>query len=107
MFVKHTAGRQRLGPERRQRAGVRASDGDGTVPLLSLGALCARHWREPRLNPSGMRIVTREFPHEPIYGLGELRCAPCGLDRAGQGMLVGCSALVMRRKPSTCVWLAA
>ena len=65
------------GPERWQRAGVRASDGDGTVPLLSLGALCARHWREPRLNPAGMRVVTREFPHEPFYGLGELRCAPC------------------------------
>lgn len=59
------------------RAGVRASDGDGTVPLLSLGALCARHWREPRLNPSGMRVVTREFLHEPFYGLGELRCACC------------------------------
>jgi hypothetical protein len=53
---------------------VRASDGDGTVPLLSLGSLCARHWREPRLNPSGIRVVTREFPHEPVYGLGELRC---------------------------------
>jgi len=58
----------------RAAAGVRASDGDGTVPLLSLGSLCARHWREPRLNPSGIRVVTREFPHEPVYGLGELRC---------------------------------
>ena len=65
------------GPKRWRRAGVRASDGDGTVPLLSLGALCARHWREPRLNPAGLRVVTREFPHEPFYGLGELRCAPC------------------------------
>ena len=60
---------------RLSRAGVRASDGDGTVPLLSLGALCARHWREPRLNPSGMRVVSREFAHEPFYGLGEIRCA--------------------------------
>ena len=45
------------------------------MPLLSLGALCARHWREPRLNPSGMRVVSREFAHEPFYGLGEIRCA--------------------------------
>jgi hypothetical protein len=70
--LTHPANQQ----QRRARpaAGVRASDGDGTVPLLSLGSLCARHWREPRLNPSGIRVVTREFPHEPVYGLGELRC---------------------------------
>ncbi|KAK9822390.1 hypothetical protein WJX81_007759 [Elliptochloris bilobata] len=60
--------------------GVRASDGDGTVPLLSLGALCARHWREPRLNPSGMRVVTREFPHEPFQNLIELRGGPKSAD---------------------------
>ena len=78
---------------------MRASDGDGTVPLLSLGALCARHWREPRLNPSGMRVVTREFPHEPFYGLGELRCAPAIYIEAEPGMLVGfCANQIRKRK---------
>ena len=47
-------------------AGVRLGDGDGTVNLVSLGALCARHWREKRLNPAGARVVTREARHEPL-----------------------------------------
>lgn len=56
-------------------SGVRVSDGDGTVPLISLGALCARHWRSDprdptkrglsRLNPSNLSIVTREAKHSP------------------------------------------
>ena len=33
------------------------------VPLLSLGTLCNRHWRDERLNPEGMRVVTREYVH--------------------------------------------
>jgi phospholipid:diacylglycerol acyltransferase len=54
--------------------GVRVSDGDGTVPLISLGTLCARHWRaDPRdpkrkgsrLNPSNLSVVTREARHSP------------------------------------------
>lgn len=49
--------------------GVRLSNGDGTVPLVSLGYMCARGWREPpersRLyNPSASRVVTREYKHE-------------------------------------------
>lgn len=55
--------------------GVRVSDGDGTVPLISLGTLCARHWRASsstagdgrpsRLNPANLTIVTREAAHAP------------------------------------------
>ena len=55
--------------------GVRVSDGDGTVPLISLGTLCARHWRaDPgdakrrrrnRLNPANLSVVTREARHSP------------------------------------------
>lgn len=44
--------------------GIRLSDGDGTVPLISLGTLCRKHWRHARLNPSGIHIVNREYPHE-------------------------------------------
>ena len=57
-------------------SGVRVSDGDGTVPLLSLGTLCARHWRAgplfdkgrksiSRLNPANLTVVTREARHSP------------------------------------------
>lgn len=46
--------------------GVRLADGDGTVPLLSLGALCARHWRDGALNPGNARVVTRESRHAPL-----------------------------------------
>jgi phospholipid:diacylglycerol acyltransferase len=55
--------------------GVRLTDGDGTIPLVSLGYMCARGWRDNRLfNPSGSRVVTREFAHEPqgSGGRGEL-----------------------------------
>ena len=50
--------------------GVRLTDGDGTVPLLSLGYMCARGWRgDGRLyNPSGSRVVTREYRHVPGSG---------------------------------------
>ena len=43
--------------------GVRSSDGDLTVPLISLGAMCAKGWRSKRLNPASMRVVLREKNH--------------------------------------------
>ena len=57
--------------------GVRMGDGDGTVNLVSLGALCARGWRAPTLNPSRARVVTREAVHEPLSLLA------AGLDPRG------------------------
>lgn len=44
--------------------GVRFSDGDGTVPLLSLGYMCQK-WAAPHSqhNPSGIRVFTRERKH--------------------------------------------
>ncbi|GFR45803.1 hypothetical protein Agub_g7259, partial [Astrephomene gubernaculifera] len=51
-------------PESDLDVGVQLSDGDGTVPLLSLGLMCRGGWRPgSRLNPGGMRVVTREFKH--------------------------------------------
>ncbi len=45
--------------------GVRFSDGDGSVPLLSLGYMCQK-FAEPRSrhNPSGIKVYTRERKHE-------------------------------------------
>ena len=44
--------------------GVRFSDGDGSVPLVSLGYMCQK-WAEPKShhNPSGSRVYTRERQH--------------------------------------------
>ena len=44
--------------------GVQTSNGDGAVPLLSLGYMCAKGWREKRYNPSNIPIVTREYQNK-------------------------------------------
>lgn len=43
--------------------GVRYADGDGSVPLVSLGYVCADVWKRNRhgLNPSRSKIITREY----------------------------------------------
>ncbi|KAI0061165.1 phospholipid:diacylglycerol acyltransferase [Artomyces pyxidatus] len=48
------------------RNGVKMGEGDGTVSLLSLGAMCAEGWKRKRWNPAGIRIVTVELPHQPV-----------------------------------------
>lgn len=40
--------------------GVKMGEGDGTVSLLSLGAMCVEGWQKKRWNPAGMRVVTVE-----------------------------------------------
>ena len=45
--------------------GVILGEGDGTVPLLSNGYMCAKGWRIKRFNPAGVKIKVYEMPHEP------------------------------------------
>lgn len=47
------------------RNGVKMGEGDGTVSLLSLGAMCAEGWKRPRWNPAGIKVTTVELPHQP------------------------------------------
>ncbi|CAG8650933.1 22413_t:CDS:10 [Dentiscutata erythropus] len=42
---------------------------DGTVPLLSLGYMCVKGWKNPLYNPAGIKVITREFEHERGPGL--------------------------------------
>lgn len=35
-------------------------EGDGTVSLLSLGAMCVEGWKKKRWNPAGIKVVTNE-----------------------------------------------
>ena len=45
--------------------GVVLGEGDGTVPLLSNGYMCAKGWHIKRFNPAGVKIKVYEMPHEP------------------------------------------
>ncbi len=49
--------------------GIKYSDGDGSVPLLSLGYMCAGPWRDPKsgLNPSGSEVIIREYKHHAEF----------------------------------------
>jgi phospholipid:diacylglycerol acyltransferase len=40
--------------------GVKLGEGDGTVSLLSLGAMCVEGWKRKRWNPAGIKITTVE-----------------------------------------------
>lgn len=40
--------------------GVKMGEGDGTVSLLSLGAMCVDGWKRKRWNPAGIKVVTVE-----------------------------------------------
>jgi len=35
-------------------------EGDGTVSLISLGAMCVEGWKRKRWNPAGINITTIE-----------------------------------------------
>ncbi|KAF7315202.1 Phospholipid:diacylglycerol acyltransferase [Mycena indigotica] len=46
--------------------GVKMGEGDGTVSLLSLGAMCVEGWRRPRWNPANINVTVVELPHRPV-----------------------------------------
>lgn len=57
--------------------GVHHVDGDATVPLLSLSYMCTHAWRNfIHLNPSNIKIITREFKHAPTNRVTDLRGGP-------------------------------
>jgi phospholipid:diacylglycerol acyltransferase len=40
--------------------GVKMGEGDGTVSLLSLGAMCVGGWKMKKYNPAGIKVTTIE-----------------------------------------------
>lgn len=42
------------------RNGVKMGEGDGTVSLLSMGAMCIEGWKRPRWNPARINVTTVE-----------------------------------------------
>ena len=67
-------------PEKQLQYGVYLGDGDGTVPLMSLGYMCNKGWRTKKYNPAGMRVVTREYKHNPVHFLKDMRGGPFSAD---------------------------
>ena len=50
--------------------GIYLDDGDGTVPLESLGTMCSIGWRAgSKLNPGGATVKVRELPHGENYSV--------------------------------------
>lgn len=42
------------------RSGVKFGDGDGTIPVVSLGAMCLKGWKgKTPWNPAGIAVVTQ------------------------------------------------
>ena len=46
--------------------GVWQVDGDGSIPLLSLGYMCREWTRNATLNPANVSTTTREYPHRAL-----------------------------------------
>jgi phospholipid:diacylglycerol acyltransferase len=69
--------------ERNVTHGIRYSDGDGSVPLISLGYVCVDLWkrRETGLNPSQTAVHTREYHHSPGFCVDDpMRGGPSSSD---------------------------
>jgi phospholipid:diacylglycerol acyltransferase len=70
-------------PTNRIRHGVRMSDGDGSVPLISLGYVCVDAWprKDSGMNPSGAKVVTREYPNRQEFSVDDpMRGGPSSSD---------------------------
>lgn len=69
-----------------QLADIHYGEGDGTVPIQSLGYMCRQGWKQPHLNPANMTITTREYAHahKPWWHLGrQLRTMSGHADGSG------------------------
>ena len=55
-------------PSRNIKFGTQFSDGDVSVPILSLGFMCVDGWKRSRkLNPSRIDVITREYEHREEF----------------------------------------
>lgn len=65
------------------RYGVRYSDGDGSVPLISLGYMCVDAWKRKGsgLNPGPSDVFTREYEHRKEFCVDDpMRGGPASAD---------------------------
>jgi phospholipid:diacylglycerol acyltransferase len=74
--------------------GIRYGVGDGSVPLLSLGYICADAWRreDSGLNPSKAKVYTREYLHKAEFCVDDpMRSGPSSSDHVD---ILGNSAMM-------------
>lgn len=65
------------------KSGVRYTNGDGSVPLISLGYMCADAWlrEDSGLNPSRSTVYTREYEHHAEFSVEDpMRAGPRSAD---------------------------
>mmetsp|Transcript_8777 Transcript_8777/g.20724 ORF Transcript_8777/g.20724 Transcript_8777/m.20724 type:complete len:703 (+) Transcript_8777:89-2197(+) len=60
--------------------GMVKGEGDGSVPILSAGFMCAKGWRSKHFNPGGVQTLIREYAHEPWSILYDIRGGPTTAD---------------------------
>jgi len=57
-------------------SGVKVGEGDGTVPLMSLGFMCVKGWKNDFYNPAKIKVITREYKDLPSQNMFSLRGGP-------------------------------
>lgn len=86
-------------PEHDVHTGIRYTDGDGSVPLISLGYICADAWQRESsgLNPSGAKVYTREYEHRSEFVVDDfVRSGPGSgdhVDFLGNGKYALCACM--------------
>mmetsp|Transcript_38027 Transcript_38027/g.92531 ORF Transcript_38027/g.92531 Transcript_38027/m.92531 type:complete len:649 (+) Transcript_38027:242-2188(+) len=65
-------------PSESVQIAVKMANGDGSVPLLSLGYTCAELWKEgSHLNPGNSKVTTREYAHAGSFQVDDpMRMGP-------------------------------
>lgn len=76
----------------RCRKGVFVVNGDGTVPLISLGYMGRKGWKNEHINPGNVRTIVREYRHRPVNLLKDLRGGPSS---AGHVDILGNTNLII------------
>jgi len=70
-------------PAHKIKHGIKYVDGDHSVPLLSLGYMCADGWRRKStgLNPSNTKVITREYANRNEFDSSDpMRGGPYSAD---------------------------
>jgi phospholipid:diacylglycerol acyltransferase len=65
--------------------GVHKGDGDATVPLLSLGGMCAGPWRKSLYNPGDITVRNYEIKHNASSYIEQFMEANVEFGRGGRG----------------------
>jgi phospholipid:diacylglycerol acyltransferase len=60
-------------PDNKIVHGIKYGDGDGSVPLMSLGYMCSGPWRDKKsgFNPSRSQVIVREYLHQPEFAVDD------------------------------------